>query len=54
VRYAARRAVARDVTAARPPQVSYCLTAKGDALEPALDAVADWAERWGPTQTPTD
>jgi len=46
--------VARDVTASRPPQVSYCLTAKGKALEPALDAVGDWAERWGSTQTPAD
>jgi DNA-binding HxlR family transcriptional regulator len=46
--------VARDVTASRPPQVSYRLTAKGKALEPALDAVGDWAERWGSTQTPAD
>jgi DNA-binding HxlR family transcriptional regulator len=46
--------VARDVSSARPPQVSYCLTEKGKALEPALDAVADRAERWGSGETPAE
>lgn len=38
--------VFREVTAERPPQVSYRLTEKGRGLKPALDAVADWAHRW--------
>lgn len=38
--------VARQVSADRPPQVSYTLTAKGAALEPAVVALTEWAERW--------
>lgn len=38
--------VARQVSADRPPQVSYALTAKGAALKPAVVALTEWAERW--------
>lgn len=38
--------VLREVTASRPPQVSYCLTPKGMALGPVLDSVSDWASVW--------
>src|SRR6267142_429132 len=31
-----------------PPKVEYCLTAWGQALCPALDALLKWAERRGP------
>lgn len=38
--------VMRSVTDARPPQVSYRLTEKGEALGPVLDSVGSWAEKW--------
>lgn len=38
--------VVREVTDARPPQVSYRLTEKGAALQPVLDSVGSWAEMW--------
>lgn len=38
--------VVREVSATRPPQVSYALTRKGEALQPVLDAVSDWAADW--------
>lgn len=38
--------VARAVTATRPPQVSYRLTPKGEALGPVLDAITDWGHDW--------
>jgi DNA-binding HxlR family transcriptional regulator len=42
--------VTRRVVAGPPLQVDYELTKKGRDLEPALLAVADWAERWIPGQ----
>lgn len=44
--------VTRTVTAARPPQVSYRLTEKGQALGPVLDSISAWAERWCAGGTP--
>ena len=38
--------VTRVVTASRPPQVSYRLTPKGEALQPVIDAISDWAGDW--------
>lgn len=38
--------VAREVTDARPPQVTYRLTDKGRALGPVLDSVSSWAGEW--------
>ena len=38
--------VVREVTNARPPQVSYELTEKGRALGPVLDSVGEWASTW--------
>jgi len=38
--------VGRTVTDARPPQVAYHLTEKGEALGPVLDSVSQWAEKW--------
>lgn len=38
--------VARSVQDANPPRVSYALTAKGQALEPALEQLEDWARTW--------
>lgn len=38
--------VEREVSSARPPQVTYRLTPKGLALGPVLDAVSDWAGEW--------
>lgn len=35
--------VQRQVTNARPPGVTYSLTAKGQALGPILDELGDWA-----------
>lgn len=40
--------VVRHVNAEPPVRVDYELTAKGRALEPALEAISDWAERWVP------
>ncbi|QBI56276.1 winged helix-turn-helix transcriptional regulator [Streptomonospora litoralis] len=40
--------VAREVLSTAPPQVEYHLTDKGRALEPVLDAVREWAQRWYP------
>lgn len=39
--------VVRQVTDARPPQVAYRLTPKGEALGPVLDSVTKWASDWG-------
>lgn len=38
--------VAREVSADRPPQVSYRLTPKGEALGPVLDSVTAWGHDW--------
>ena len=38
--------VERSVVAGTPPRVSYALTPKGRALEPALDELTTWASRW--------
>lgn len=38
--------VVREVTDARPPQVAYRLSEKGEALAPVLDSVGAWAEKW--------
>jgi len=38
--------VARSVQEGNPPRVSYSLTEKGHALEPALAALQDWARSW--------
>lgn len=39
--------VARRVEEGFPARVSYALTEKGEALEPAIDSIGAWAERWG-------
>ena len=38
--------VSRQVVDTRPPQVSYHLTEKGEALAPVLDSISQWAEKW--------
>jgi DNA-binding HxlR family transcriptional regulator len=38
--------VKRYVSSDAPVRVEYELTPKGRALEPALDAIRTWAERW--------
>lgn len=38
--------VTRGVHPGSRPRVSYCLTAAGADLGPALDQIALWAERW--------
>lgn len=38
--------VARHVEATRPPQVSYRLTPKGQALGPVLDGITNWSHDW--------
>ena len=38
--------VARQVEPTRPPQVSYRLTPKGQALSPVLDSIASWGHDW--------
>jgi DNA-binding HxlR family transcriptional regulator len=38
--------VVRTVSAEPPVRVDYGLTDKGKALEPALNAIAAWAETW--------
>lgn len=38
--------VERSVHEGTPPRVSYALTEKGRALEPALAQVKDWARAW--------
>lgn len=41
--------ITRRVSPGHPVRVDYELTDKGRALEPALAAVRDWAERWIPS-----
>jgi DNA-binding HxlR family transcriptional regulator len=38
--------VIRHVSPDPPVRVEYELTDKGRALQPALQAIADWAEKW--------
>ena len=38
--------VERSVHSTAPPRVSYALTEKGAALEPALREMRDWARAW--------
>ena len=38
--------VQRQVTPSRPPQVAYQLTPKGQALQPVLDSITNWAHDW--------
>ena len=38
--------VTREVEPTRPPQVSYGLTPKGQALIPVLDSIASWGHDW--------
>ena len=38
--------IRRHVSADSPVRVEYSLTEKGRALEPALDEIQTWAERW--------
>ena len=40
--------VHREVAAGPPVRVEYSLTARGAELEPAIRAIAGWAERWMP------
>jgi DNA-binding HxlR family transcriptional regulator len=40
--------VERRVVASTPVRVEYRLTLKGQALRPAVEALAAWAERWLP------
>ena len=42
--------VRRSVIADPPVRVDYELTEKGTALEPALNAIGRWAERWVPAR----
>jgi DNA-binding HxlR family transcriptional regulator len=47
--------VVRTVLPDPPVRVEYDLTEKGRALQPAMNAIGAWAERWisaGPTATP--
>jgi len=36
----------RDVAPTRPPQVTYRLTPKGEALGPVLESIAAWGHDW--------
>lgn len=38
--------VERNVQAGTPVKVSYCLTAKGQALKPAIEELRGWASQW--------
>ncbi|MHB1016955.1 MAG: winged helix-turn-helix transcriptional regulator [Coriobacteriia bacterium] len=38
--------VAREVEATRPPQVTYRLTPKGQALGPVLESITGWSHDW--------
>jgi DNA-binding HxlR family transcriptional regulator len=39
--------VVRRVEEGYPARVSYALTDKGEALQPAINSLGSWAERWG-------
>jgi DNA-binding HxlR family transcriptional regulator len=38
--------VERSVESGNPPRVSYSLTAKGEALQPAIHEIGAWAKHW--------
>lgn len=38
--------IVREVSASRPVQVTYSLTAKGEELQPLLKSVGEWASKW--------
>ena len=38
--------VARVVHEGNPPRVSYALTEKGDAVQPAIQQLGAWAKKW--------
>jgi len=38
--------ISRTVTPSTPVRIEYCLTEKGEALAPVIEAVATWAEKW--------
>ncbi len=38
--------VERSVKPGNPPRVSYALTPKGEALQPAIHELGAWAKRW--------
>lgn len=42
--------VSRAVYREKPPRVEYCLTSKGRALLPVLDALRQYGETWLPVQ----
>jgi DNA-binding HxlR family transcriptional regulator len=42
--------VSREVSTGRPVQVTYSLTAKGQALKPIIDAIQAWAAEWNASQ----
>ncbi len=42
--------VERTVIPDTPVRVEYALTRKGRALGTAVDAIADWAHKWGPVE----
>jgi DNA-binding HxlR family transcriptional regulator len=44
--------VERTVIPDTPVRVEYALTRKGRALGAAIDAIADWAHKWPPTDAP--
>jgi DNA-binding HxlR family transcriptional regulator len=44
--------VERTVIPDTPVRVEYALTRKGRALGTAVDAIADWAHKWGPVEEP--
>ena len=40
--------VSREVATGRPVQVVYRLTPKGEALQPILQSIGEWAQHWAP------
>jgi DNA-binding HxlR family transcriptional regulator len=47
-----RGLVEREVLTGRPIQVLYRLTEKGAELQPIIEAIGGWAQKWGVTDTP--
>jgi DNA-binding HxlR family transcriptional regulator len=46
--------VERTVIPETPVRVEYALTKKGRALAAAMDAIAEWAEKWMATPQPAE
>lgn len=44
----------REVGSSRPIQVLYRLTPKGEALQPALKAIHEWANAWNAPAEPSE